>query len=82
MESFDRCNMTCAFKMNVNQTVVQITSATDEQSLEAEQISKNIERVSTMAKQAASGAQKLAALSEQFNREFVGLNELIEQLKV
>ena len=52
------------------------------QSSAAEQISKNIESISSVTQQSASGIQQIAHASEDLNRLTLNLQELIAQFKV
>ncbi len=61
----------------VTDMVLQIASASAEQSTAAEQISKNVESISTVTAETASGTQQVAQAAEDLNRLTTQLNELV-----
>ena len=62
--------------------VTQVAAASEEQSRASEQISKNIESISSVTQQSASGIQHIALASEDLNRLTLNLQELIAQFKL
>ncbi len=60
----------------------QIATATEEQSVAAEQISKNIERIASITKETASGAEQSATAAEELNRQAEGLRQMVGRFKV
>ena len=62
--------------------IQQIATATDEQSTAAEQISKNVENVSSVTKETATGAEQAAAAAEELNKNAEGLQQIITQFRV
>lgn len=60
----------------------QIATSASEQSAGAEELSKNFEGVSTVAKQSTSSAQEFAAVAEKLNQEVKSLDILIARYKV
>ncbi|MCK5126685.1 MAG: Cache 3/Cache 2 fusion domain-containing protein [candidate division Zixibacteria bacterium] len=62
--------------------IVQIATATDEQSAAAEQISKNMEHISTISRETATGAEESAAAAGQLSRQAEGMQEIIGRFKV
>ncbi len=61
----------------VTDMVLQIASASAEQSTAAEQISKNVESISAVTAQTASGTQQVAQAAEDLNRLTTQLNDLV-----
>ena len=66
----------------VSDIISQVATASEEQSGAAEHISKNIEAISSVTTQSASGIQQIAHASEDLNRLTLNLQELISQFKV
>ncbi|MBK7500158.1 MAG: HAMP domain-containing protein [Ignavibacteriales bacterium] len=66
----------------VSDIISQVATASEEQSGAAEHISKNIEAISSVTAQSASGIQQIAHASEDLNRLTLNLQELIAQFKV
>ena len=62
--------------------VGQIATASDEQSAAVEQISGNVSSIATVSKQSAKGSEKMAAASEQLNRQTESLLSLVGQFKL
>jgi methyl-accepting chemotaxis protein len=62
--------------------VTQVAAASEEQSSASEQISKNIEGISSVTQESASGIQQIAHASEDLNRLTLNLQELVAQFKV
>ena len=71
-----------AMSQRVMDMIQQIATATGEQSGAAEQISKNVENVSSIARESADGAQQSAAAAEQLNRQAEGMQRMVAQFKV
>ena len=67
---------------SVMDMIAQIATATEEQSAAAEQISKNIENVSSASRESASGATQAATAAEQLSRNAEGLQEIVARFKV
>ncbi len=67
---------------SVGDMIMQITTATEEQSAAAEQISSNIERVSSIASQSASGAAQSAAAAEELNRNAESMKQIVAQFQL
>ncbi len=62
--------------------IVQIATASDEQSAAAEQISKNMDYIANVTKETAAGAQQSAAAAEQLNRQAEGMQQIVGRFKV
>jgi methyl-accepting chemotaxis protein len=60
----------------------QVAAASEEQSSAAEQISKNVEAISYVTQERASGIQQIARASEDLNRLTVNLQDLISRFKI
>ena len=71
-----------AMSQRVMDMIQQIATATGEQSGAAEQISKNVENVSSIARGSADGAQQSAAAAEQLNRQAEGMQRMVAQFKL
>ncbi len=61
--------------------IQQIATATEEQSVAAEEISKNIEQVASISKESAVGADQAAAAAEQLSRNAEGLQVIVGRFK-
>jgi methyl-accepting chemotaxis protein len=59
--------------------VAQVAAASEEQSTTAEQISRNIEAISTVAQESASGTQQIAHAAEDLNKLTLNLEGLISR---
>lgn len=59
-----------------------IASASEEQSSAAEQISRNIDAISNVTRESASGLQQIARASEDLNRLTINLQELISRFNL
>jgi methyl-accepting chemotaxis protein len=66
----------------VTDMVMQIASASAEQSTAAEQISKNVEAISAVTAQTAMGTQQVAKAAEDLNRLTTQLNELVGRFRL
>ncbi len=66
----------------VKDMIIQIATASDEQSAAAEQISKNIEHISSVTKETATGAQQSAAAAEELNRQAERMQQMISKFVV
>ena len=66
----------------VLEMVQQIATASEEQSSAAEQISKNIEMITTVTQETARGAEQSAAAAEELNRQAEGLQTMVARFKV
>jgi len=60
----------------------QVAASSEEQSSAAEQISRNIDSISSVTNQNASGVQQIAHAAEDLNRMTVNLQELIARFKL
>ncbi|MDP4115434.1 MAG: methyl-accepting chemotaxis protein [Bacteroidota bacterium] len=60
----------------------QVAAASEEQSATAEQISRNIEGISSVTAQSAAGTQQIARAAEDLNQLTANLQNLIEQFKL
>jgi methyl-accepting chemotaxis protein len=67
---------------SVQDMIAQIATAAEEQSSAAEQISKNVENVASIAKESATGAGQSAAAAEQLNRQAEGLQQIVAKFKI
>ena len=66
----------------VSDMIVQIATASEEQSSAAEQISKNVENVSTIARESATGAQQSATAAEELNRQAEAMKQIVAKFKI
>jgi len=66
----------------VTDMIVQIATASDQQSAAAEQISKNMENISNVTKETATGAEQSASAAEELNRQAEGLKQMVGQFKI
>jgi methyl-accepting chemotaxis protein len=66
----------------VQDMIQQIATASEEQSSAAEQISKNVEVVSGIARESATGAQQSAAAAEELNRQADAMRQIVATFKV
>ncbi len=62
--------------------ISQVAVASEEQSSAAEQISKNIESITAVTHQSASGVQQIARATEDLNRLTLNLQELISKFEI
>jgi len=62
--------------------ITQVATASQQQSLTSEQISKSIESISNVTAESASGIQQIAIASEDLNRLTSNLQEFIVQFKL
>ena len=62
--------------------IMQIATATEEQSAAAEQISKNIEMVSTATRESATGAEQASTAAVQLSHNAEGLQAIVSQFKI
>ncbi|MGE5432763.1 MAG: methyl-accepting chemotaxis protein [Syntrophomonadaceae bacterium] len=62
--------------------VLQVAAASEQQSTTAEQISKNIEGISSVTQQSAAGIEQIARAAEDLNRLTVNLQEMIGRFKI
>jgi methyl-accepting chemotaxis protein len=75
-------NEIVTMSQRVMDMIQQMATASEEQSAAAEQISKNIEHISSITKETATGAEQSAAAAEQLNRQAEGLKEMVGQFKI
>jgi methyl-accepting chemotaxis protein len=66
----------------VTDMIVQIATASDQQSAAAEQISRNMENIANVTKETATGAEQSATAAEELNRQAEGLKVMVGQFKV
>ncbi len=66
----------------VTESVIQVASASEEQSVSAEQISKNVESISSVTQQSAAGTEQIARTAEDLNRLTLNLQDLINKFKL
>jgi len=62
--------------------IAQVAAASEEQSTTAEQISRNVEAISSVAQESASGTQQIAHAAEDLNRLTLNLEGLISKFKL
>jgi len=78
----DSLNEIVLVNQKVMDMIQQIATATEQQSVAAEEISKNVESVSTVTRETAAGAEQSAAAAEELNRQSEGLRQMVAQFKV
>ena len=66
----------------VTDVAAQVAAASEEQSVSAEQISKNIESISSVTQQSAAGSQQIARTAEDLNILTQKLEKLISHFKI
>jgi methyl-accepting chemotaxis protein len=66
----------------VSDIVVQVAAASEQQAATAEEIDKNIEAISNVTNEAASGIQLIAQSAENLNKLTVTLQSLVHQFKI
>ncbi len=66
----------------VSDIVVQVAAASEQQAATAEEIGKNIEAISNVTNEAASGIQLIAQSAENLNKLTVTLQSLVNQFKI
>ncbi len=66
----------------VSDIVVQVAAASEQQAATAEEIGKNIEAISNVTNEAASGIQLIAQSAENLNKLTVTLQSLVHQFKI
>ncbi|MGE5400987.1 MAG: methyl-accepting chemotaxis protein [Ignavibacteriales bacterium] len=62
--------------------VMQVAAASEEQSAAAEEISKNVEGISSVTQESAAGTEQIARAAEDLNRLTVNLQELISKFRL
>ncbi|MCB2230557.1 methyl-accepting chemotaxis protein [bacterium] len=62
--------------------IQQIATATEEQSVTAESVLKNIDYISSVTKETAQGAEQSATAAEELSRQADGLNRMVEKFKL
>jgi methyl-accepting chemotaxis protein len=67
---------------NLTDMVSQIAAASEEQSSASEQISKNVEAISTVTGETAQGTQQIARAAEDLNRLTENLQQILGKFKV
>jgi methyl-accepting chemotaxis protein len=67
--------------VKTNNMAMQVAAASEQQSAAAEQISKNIEGISSVSQQSAAGVEQIARAAEDMNRLTVNLQELVARFK-
>jgi methyl-accepting chemotaxis protein len=69
----------------VNQAMAmikQITAASEEQSMGAEEISRSVSSITAVSKQSEMGAKQMANAAEHLNKQTAELRELVNQFKI
>ncbi|MGE5315464.1 MAG: methyl-accepting chemotaxis protein, partial [Acidobacteriota bacterium] len=59
--------------------ITQVAAASEEQSTAGEQISKNVEAISSVTRESAAGTEQIARAAEDLNRMTQALQELLSQ---
>lgn len=67
---------------NVVEIITQVAAASQEQSATSEEISQNIEMISSVTQQSAAGVHQIAKAAEDLNRLTINLQGLISKFKV
>lgn len=67
---------------DVVEMVNKVAASSEHQSLTADQISKNIEGISTVTHESAQGVQQIAVAAEDLNRLTTNLQELVARFKI
>ncbi len=62
--------------------IYQVAAASEEQSTAAEQISRNVEGISTVTNESAAGVQQIAQATEDLNRLTLNLQNLVGNFKI
>jgi methyl-accepting chemotaxis protein len=62
--------------------IAQVAAASEEQSTTAEEISRNIEAISSLAQESASGTQQIAKAAEDLTRLTLNLEGLIDKFQL
>ena len=62
--------------------VKEIAAGSDQQSVAAEQISNNVQRIATVIKESVKGAEQAAAAAEELNRQAESMNKTVEVFKL
>ncbi len=62
--------------------IVQIATASDEQSAAAEQISRNMEEIASVSRQTASGAKESASAAENLNKQADSLQTIVDRFQL
>ncbi len=75
-------NEIVSVSQRVMDMIQQIATAAEEQSVAAEQISKNVENVAAITKETATGAEQSAAASEELNRQAEGMQNMVTQFRL
>ena len=60
----------------------QVAAAAEEQSAAAEEISKNVDHISTITRENSQGAEQSAAAAEELNRQAEGLQAMVARFKL
>ncbi len=85
-ELADKAGTSLSEIVSVSQRVMdmiqQIATAAEEQSVAAEQISKNVESVASITKETATGAEQSAAAAEELNRQAEGMQTMVGQFQL
>lgn len=68
--------------IKVTDVVTQVSAASEEQSATAEQISKNIDGISSVTQESAAGISQIARAAEDLSRLTVGLEEMVQRFRV
>ncbi len=82
----DRAGNSLSEIVTVSQRVMdmigQVAAAAEEQSAAAEQISKNVDHISTVTRETSQGAEQSAAAAEELNRQAEGLQNMVARFKL
>jgi methyl-accepting chemotaxis protein len=62
--------------------IKQISAASEEQSMGAEEISKSVASITAVSKQSEGGAKQMAVAADHLNQQTKELKELVEQFKI
>ena len=66
-----------SMSQRVTDMIIQIATASDQQSAAAEEISKNMDHITTIVRETASGAEQSASAAEELNRQAEGMQQMI-----
>nr|HPN37538.1 hypothetical protein [Melioribacteraceae bacterium] len=65
-----------------NDAIMQVASASEEQSTAAEQISKNIDSINSVSQQTAKDVSQIAEASSELNDLTETLNNMVDRFKI
>ncbi len=78
----DNLSKVVEMSQRVMDMIQQIATASEEQAVAAEQITRNIDHISSVSKEAAQGAEQSAAASEELSRNADSLKNMVSQFRV